>query len=118
MVAPTGSKKVHGAANKPAKNSAVSGEEPEKENDVMQLKQTIAALEERVKSMETENVNKLKDVCGMLLSQKLEIQRLQEIIWTLHPDVNLHQVFTVDDKGPYFLSDLDTSIHSLNVEED
>jgi hypothetical protein len=118
LFSPTVSKTICDASNKPAKNSTVYEKEAEKENEVMQLKQTIAALEERIKSMEKENVEKFRDVCGVLLSHKLEIQRLQEIIWILHPNFNLDQAFTVDDEASYFLPDLDTSTGGLNVEED
>jgi len=118
LVAPPVSKKIYDACNKSSKNSTVCREEAEKVNEIMQLKQRIATLEEVVKSVERENAEKLKDVCGMLLSQKLEIQRLQEIIWVLHPNMNLDHAFTVDDKALYFGSDPDISIGDLNVDED
>lgn len=117
VFAPTVSKNIRVASNEPAKNSTVYGEEAEKENEIKQLKETITALKERMKSMERENVNKFKDVCGMLLSQKLEIQRLQEIIWVLHPNINLEQAFSVDDKVLYFIPDSVTSADNLNVED-
>jgi hypothetical protein len=117
LFAPTVSKIKCDASNRPSKNSAVCGGVAVKGNEVMQLKQRVAALEEKMKSVERENTEKLKDVCGMLLSQKLEIQRLQEIIWILHPNINLGQAFTVDDKASYF-SNSDTSAVGLNAEDD
>jgi hypothetical protein len=118
LVAPTVSKKVDGAGNKNGNILALCREEAKRGNEVVQLKQTVAALEEKVRSMEKDNEEKLKDVCGMLLSQKLEIQRLQEIIWALHPNINLDFAFTVDEKASHFDPDSDTSLGGLNVEED
>lgn len=117
LVAPTLSKKVDGASNK-SNISTLCREEAERGNEVVQLKQTVAALEGRVRSMEKDNEEKLKDICGMLLSQKLEIQRLQEIIWALHPNINLNSTFTVDDKASYFDPGSDKSLGGLIVEED
>jgi hypothetical protein len=118
LVAPTPSEKVGGAGKERGNNSALCGEEAKQGSEVLKLKKTIAALEERVRSMERDNEEKLRDVCGMLLSQKLEIQRLQEIIWALHPNINLDSAFTVDDKASYFDPDSNTSNVQLNVEED
>jgi hypothetical protein len=118
LVAPTLSKKVGDASNKRGKISEMSREEAKRGTEVVELKQTVAALEDRVRSMERDNEEKLKDVCGTLLSQKLEIQRLQEIIWALHPNINLDFAFTVDDKASYFDHDSDISLYGLNVEED
>jgi hypothetical protein len=110
--------KVDGASNKHGNISTLCREEAKRGNEVVQLKQTVAALEEKVRSIEKDNEEKLKDVCGMLLSQKLEIQRLQEIIWALHPNINLDFAFTVDDKASYFNPNSDTSLDGLNIEED
>jgi hypothetical protein len=98
--------------------STVCGEEARKEDEIMQLKQTVAALEKMVKSMQQHNVEKFKDLCGVLLSQKLEIQRLQEIIWALHPNMNLDPAFTFDIKTTHFASNSATSFGDLNVDED
>jgi hypothetical protein len=116
--ASTLSGKIHHDGNRPVTNSTVSGEEARKEDEIRQLKQTVATLEKMVKSMEQNNVEKFKDLCGVLLSQKLEIQRLQEIIWALHPNINLDPVFTVDNKKLHFASNSTMSIGDLNVDED
>jgi hypothetical protein len=112
------SRKIDHDGDKLVMNSAVCGEEAKKEDEITQLKQTVAALEKMVKSMQQHNVDKFKDVCGVLLSQRLEIQRLQEIIWALHPDMNLDPVFTVHNKASHFPSDSATSCGDLNVDED
>jgi len=104
--------------SKPVTNSTVCGEEARKEDEITQLKQTVAALEKMVKSMQQHNVEKFKDLCGVLLSQKLEIQRLQEIIWALHPNMNLDHAFTVDVKMSHFAPNSSTSFADLNVDED
>lgn len=116
--ASTLSRKVDHDSNKPVMNSTVCGEESRKEDEIMQLKQTVAALEKMVKSMQQHNVEKFKDLCGVLLSQKLEIQRLQEIIWALHPNMNLDPAFTVDEKALHFASNSPTSFGNLDVDED
>jgi len=103
--------------NKSVTNSTVCGEEARNEDEIMQLKQTVAALENMVKSMQQNNVEKFKDLCGVLLLQKLEIQRLQEIIWALHPNTNLDPAFSVD-MASHFASNSTTSLHDLNVDED
>lgn len=118
MVAPTISKKVGSPGKKLGNISTLCQEEAKRENEIIQLKQTIAALEERMKCMERNHEEKLKDVCGVLLTQKLEVQRLQEIIWALHPNINLDSIFTVDDKALCFGPDSDISLAGLNVEED
>jgi chromosome segregation ATPase len=118
LVAPTISKKVDSPGNKHGNISALHREEAKALNEVVQLKRTIATLEERMRCMERDNEEKLKDVCGVLFSQKLEIQRLQEIIWALHPNIDLDSAFTVDDKASYLGPDLNVSLASLNAEED
>jgi hypothetical protein len=91
------SRKIHSDGNRPVRNSTVHGEEARKEDEIGKLKQQVAALEETVKSMQQNNDVKFKDLYGVLLSQKLEIHRLQEIIRAVHPNVNLGPVFTVDN---------------------
>jgi hypothetical protein len=118
LFAPLVSKRECESSNRRTTNSAVYGEKAEKGNEIMQLKETIATLEERMKSMKSENAEKFQDICGMLLSQKLQIQRLQEITWILHPNINLEKAFTVDDKAPYFLPRSDTSIVGTKVGSD
>jgi hypothetical protein len=98
------SRKIHHDGNRPVTNSTVYGEEARKDDEIRKLKQKVAALEETVRSMQQNNDVKFKDLCGVLLSQKLETQRLQEIIWALHPNMNLDPVFTVDNKALYFAS--------------
>jgi hypothetical protein len=112
------SKNVDSPGNKLGNISTLRQDEAKRGIEVMQLKRTIAALEEKIKCIERNNEEKLKDVCGMLLSQKLEIQRLQEIIWALHPNVNLDSVFAVDDKALCLGLNSDLSLAGLNVEED
>jgi len=116
--ASTLSKKIDHDGNKSVTNSTVCGEEAKKEDEIMQLKQTVAALEKMVKSMQQHNVEKFKDLCGVLLLQKLEIQRLQEIIWALHPNTNLEVAFSVDNKASHFASNSTTFFRDLNVDED
>jgi len=98
--------------------STVCGEEARKEDEIMQLKQTVAALEERMKSTQQHNVEKFKDLCGVLLLQKLEIQRLQEIIWALHPNTNLDPSFSVGNKASHFASTSTATFRDLDVDED
>lgn len=117
LVAPTISKKVDSPGKKFGSISALCQEETKRGNEILQLKRTIAALEERMKRMEKNHEEKLKDVSGVLLAQKLEVQRLQEIIWALHPNINLDSVFTVDDKA-CFGPDSDISLAGLSIEED
>jgi len=112
------SRNVDHDGNKPVTNSTVCGEEARKEDEITQLKQTVAALEKMMKSMKQHNEEKFKDMCGVLLSQKLEIQRLQEIIWALHPSMNLDPAFTVDIKTSHFVPNSPTSYGDLNVDED
>jgi len=116
--ASTLSRKIDHGGNKPVTNSAVCGEEARKEDEIMQLKQTVAALEKMVKSMQQHNAEKFKDLCGVLLLQKLEIQRLQEIIWALHPNMNLDPAFAVDNMASHLASNSATSFGDLNVDED
>lgn len=113
--ASTLSRKIHHDGNRPVTNSTVYGEEARKEDEIRKMKQKVAVLEKTVKSMQQNSVEKFKDLCGVLLSQKLEIQRLQEIIWALHPNMNLDPVFTVDNKALHFASNSTTSIGDLNV---
>jgi hypothetical protein len=116
--ASTLSRKLDCDGNKPVMNPTVCGEEARKEDEIMQLKQTVAALEQMVQSMEERNIKKFKDMCGTLLKQKLEIQRLQEIIWALHPEVDLNPAFSVNTKASYFASASARSFGDLNVDED
>jgi hypothetical protein len=111
-------RKVDHTGNQAGMDSTVCEKEASKEDEIMHLKQTVAALEERVMSMQKDNTDKFKDVCGMLLLQKLEIQRLQEIIWALHPDINLDPAFTVNSNASFFASDSSTSFADLNIDED
>jgi hypothetical protein len=75
--ASTLSRKIHHDGNRPVTNSTVYGEEARKEDEIRKMKQKVAVLEKTVKSMQQNSVEKFKDLCGVLLSQKLEIQRLQ-----------------------------------------
>jgi hypothetical protein len=116
--ASTLSRKLDHDGNKPVTNSTVCGEEARKEDEMTQLKQTVAAMEKMVKSMQQHNVEKFKDLCGVLLSQQLEIQRLQEIIWALHPNMNLDPAFTIDYTASQFASNSSTPYGDLDVDED
>lgn len=116
--AATLSRKLDHDGNTPVMHPTVYGEEAKKEDEIMQLKQTVAALEKLVQSMEKHNVDKFKNVCGELLSHKLEILRLKEIIWALHPNVNLDPAFTVGSKASYFASASAISWGDLNIDDD
>ena len=61
------------------------------------MKNRMEKLELQMNSMKIENNAKLKDMCRMLIQSKLEIFRFQEIIWALHPNVDLNSDFIVDN---------------------
>ena len=61
------------------------------------MKTRMEKLELQMNSMKIENNAKFKDMCRMLIQSKLEIFRLQEIIWALHPNMDLNSAFIVDN---------------------
>ncbi|KAJ9587285.1 hypothetical protein L9F63_019189 [Diploptera punctata] len=67
-----------------------------KSAEILEMKSRFENLEKQMNSMNEEYINKFKDMSKMLILYKLEITRLQEVIWSLHPEFDLNAAFTVD----------------------
>jgi hypothetical protein len=49
--------------------------------------------------MQHHNVDKFKDVCRILFSQKFEMRRLQEIVWAQHPNISFDLVSIIGNRA-------------------
>lgn len=69
----------------------------EKNAEFLEMKNRLEKLELQMNTMKTDNMSKFKDMSKMLIMYKLEILRLQDIIWSLHPNIDLKSAFILDN---------------------
>ncbi|KAJ4444140.1 hypothetical protein ANN_05929 [Periplaneta americana] len=97
--------------------SSSDGEVVELKRQIMELRKSVATLKESVRAIEINCKEKHEDICVMLIKCGLENKRLREIIWALHPSMNLEEAFSVDPSVVLNFGD-NESFGSLNAHKD